>query len=242
MLPSFSRAAPCEAVLFDLDGVVIDTQADVVRFWQTLAAEHGFTITDEQFVQHVFGIPAVGTFARLFPMIAPREYPALLMRIEVYERDLSYVAMPGVLPLLGALSSALVPTALVTSANRAKVGTVYGQLSLAHRFARLVTADDITRGKPAPDAYLAGAQALNVPATRCLVFEDAVSGVRAAVAAGATCIGVNSVPGVAEELARVGAVNVIRDFSGVRVTRTRADVRLVVAPGVEVPLRMPSLD
>ena len=101
-----------------------------------------------------------------------------------------------------------------------KVATVTEQLQLDGLFGTVVTAADITRGKPAPDCYRLGAERLGVEPSRCLVFEDAVPGVQAARAAGMRCVGVQS-PSGAERLRDQGAFTVVADFRGVRVEAGR---------------------
>jgi sugar-phosphatase len=102
---------------------------------------------------------------------------------------------------------------MVTSGDRWKVEVVVNQLGLAPLFAAQVTINDVQRGKPAPDPYLLAAQRLGQAPERCLVFEDAVSGVKAAVAAGATCIGVQASAGLSSALHQAGAYCTIADFT-----------------------------
>jgi HAD superfamily hydrolase (TIGR01509 family) len=221
------------ALLFDMDGVIIDTHASVVSYWNALAARHGFMITEAQYEQQVYGVPAVQTYESLFPMIARADYPALVAEIAEYERQLAYRPIAGALELLRALSAADVATALVTSANMAKVRVVFEQLGLDGLFTTLITADDIARGKPDPACYLAAAARLGVSAAETLVFEDAVSGARAAQRAGAGCVGVHTGRG-AELLAEIGVSPVIPDLSsaglavdGLSLTNRLGDSHLV---------------
>lgn len=180
------------ALLFDLDGVITDTRAAVIAFWQQLAAQGERELTQAQLEWHVYGCPASHTLARLFPHLSPVEYGAVLNRLRAYEDTLTYTALPGALPFLHALRGHAVPTALVTSSEPEKVRRVDAQLGLKGLFDVVITAWDVQRGKPAPDPYLAAAHAVGRDPASCLVFEDAASGVRAAVTAGAQCIGILS--------------------------------------------------
>jgi beta-phosphoglucomutase-like phosphatase (HAD superfamily) len=105
------------------------------------------------------------------------------------------------------------------------------QLGIAGLFAAQVTASDIAEGKPHPECYLLAAHTLDLDPERCLVFEDAVSGVEAAVAAGTVCIGV-AVPGREKALAEAGACHIVPDFSAV----VYQDGVLALGDGTALPL------
>ncbi|MGB8644324.1 MAG: HAD family phosphatase [Anaerolineae bacterium] len=225
------------AILFDMDGVIIDTRAPIMAFWNELAAAHGITLTAQDFERDIHGCLPTRTLDRFFPHLAPAEQAAALEHLDVVERNQSYRAIPGALALLAALKARSIPTALVTSANQSKVGAVSGQLRLDGLFTIYVTSEEITHGKPAPDAYLRAAQRLNKSPLNCVVFEDAVSGVQAATAAGTRCIGVQS-PEFAPALLAAGAAHVIPDFKEVRLKTDCAGafVCLELGSGVESKL------
>jgi HAD superfamily hydrolase (TIGR01509 family) len=233
-----------EAILFDMDGVVIDTHRPVTEFWLTLAAEHQLKLTPADFQQHIYGCPMSHTFDTLFPHFDTRQRQAIYERIQAYEVNLTYTEIPGVRALLQALKRYSIPTALVTSADTWKVEVVMRQLGLAGLFATLVTVADIQRGKPHPDGYLLAAQRLQKPAQRCLVFEDAVSGVTAAVAAGATCIGVQS-PDRATTLLAAGASYTVSDFTAVTLPDSANGhqnfLPLQISPDLNLSLFSPAL-
>ena len=233
-----------EAILFDMDGVVIDTHRPVTEFWLTLAAEHHVELTPADFQQHIYGCPMSHTFDTLFPHFDHRQRQAIYERIQAYEVNLTYTEIPGVTALLQALKRYHIPTALVTSADTWKVEVVMHQLGLAGLFAAQVTVGDIQRGKPHPDGYLLAAQRLQKPPQRCLVFEDAVSGVKAAVAAGAICIGVQS-PDRATALLVAGATYTVPDFTAVnlpdRANGHKNFLPLQISPDLNLPLFSPLL-
>jgi HAD superfamily hydrolase (TIGR01509 family) len=139
-----------------------------------------------------------------------------------YEANLTYTAIEGVLTFLDTLKQNNIPTALVTSGDRWKVKEVTGQLGLTGVFAAAITVNDIRRGKPDPECYLLAAQALQKLPERCLVFEDSISGVKAATAAGTFCIGVQA-PQFAGALYQAGAGYVAPDFNGVRLATGGGD-------------------
>lgn len=200
------------AALFDMDGVVVDTEQSVTAFWQQLAARHGVTLSQDNFARHVYGRPAESTLDALFSQLSDDERQGVHAAMREYESRDTYRALPGVVPFLRRLRHGGIPMALVTSGGPWKVDAVLEQLGLVDLFMGRVTASDITEGKLHPQCYLLGAEILGVPAVECLVFEDAVSGVEAAVAAGATCIGIAARERAAQLIA-AGARYVISDFS-----------------------------
>jgi HAD superfamily hydrolase (TIGR01509 family) len=223
------------AVLFDLDGVVIDTRQSVTDFWQAVAAEQNVTLIADDFDNHVHGVPAVATLRALFPGLPPEQDGAFLDRATRYELGLRYEEVVGVRPLLRSLKAAKVKKALVTSGTSRKVEEVRRQLTLDGLFDVIVTAADIEAGKPDPACYLAAAAKLEVPPVECVVFEDAVSGVRAAVAAGMTCIGVQT-GRLADRLVAEGVRHVIPDFTAARLDLPSGQPELRLAGGFTISL------
>jgi HAD superfamily hydrolase (TIGR01509 family) len=203
------------ALLFDMDGVVINSHADVTNFWLEMAAKYGVHLTDDDFAHHIYGCPMRHTLDVCFPMLdAAQQAAAHAYHID-YEINLTYTPIPGILPLLESLRQRGVPTALVTGGEAHKVQTVLDQLDLHAAFRTTVNAGEIPRGKPHPDGYLLAAERLGIAPGRCLVFEDAVNGVQSALAAGAHCVGVDSW-GNGPALLPLGIYALIPDFSAVR--------------------------
>ena len=202
-----------QAVLFDMDGVLIDTEASVTQFWEALAAQYGVVLTQADFDRHIYGCPCRQTLDALFPNLTASQRQDVLTHEQAYETNMTYTAMRGVIALLRSLREHGIPTALVTSGERWKVDEVMRQLGIGELFATSVTADEIEQGKPHPACYLLAAQRLGVDPARCIVFEDSVSGAQAALAAGACCIGVRPLR-MASALLTLGASHVIADFSG----------------------------
>lgn len=218
------------AILFDMDGVVIDTEAAVTAFWERLAVKHGVTLTAADFDATIYGRPLGQTLDVLFPYLTREERAAVYAEGQHYETHQTYIAMPGVIDLLRALKKNDIPAALVTSGERYKVAEVFRQLEIGDLFSAIVTAEDVPTGKPHPACYLLGAQRIEVPAARCVVFEDSVSGVQAAVGAGAHCVGIRPAR-TASALLAEGVRGVIPNFSAVRV---EADKGLWLADGLRV--------
>ncbi|MEW5956088.1 MAG: HAD family phosphatase [Chloroflexota bacterium] len=203
-----------EAILFDMDGVIIDTHQSVTDFWLKYAALYQVHLSETDWEQRIYGCPPNHTFDLLFPDLNGDQRQAILDDLVEYEAHLTYTALSGVLSFLHALKEKNIPTALVTSGDRRKVKAVTGQLGLAGAFSTTITVEDIRRGKPDPECYLRAAQALQKSPERCLVFEDSISGVKAAAAAGALCIGVQ-LPSKSAHLFQAGARYAVPDFRGV---------------------------
>jgi HAD superfamily hydrolase (TIGR01509 family) len=189
-----------EAVLFDMDGVIIDTHAEVTMFWNRLAERSQITLTESDFVQYIYGRKAAHTLEKLFPSMTAELWQQAMDELAAEEVAQQYVAIPGVIALLRSLKQAGIPAGLVTSAEPPKVKRVLSQLGLEDA------------------CYLLGAQRLGKPPERCIVFEDSLSGAEAAIKAGATCVGINTLP---DGLLKMGAACVIPDFTHVRLDERR---------------------
>jgi sugar-phosphatase len=207
-------------ILFDMDGVLIDSYRSVTDFWLQLAAKHNVTLTAQDFEQKIHGVPLTGTLEDLFPILSTDEYQAIAQQVIAFENGIVYEPVPGVLDLIESLHQYGIPVGLVTSATRDKVDDVLAQFGIAAAFTGIVTADDVRRGKPDPEPYQLGARRIGQAAETCIVFEDSHSGAKAAIAAGAHCIGVGKATRV---LLAVGAAHVVPDFSNVKLNEAAND-------------------
>jgi HAD superfamily hydrolase (TIGR01549 family) len=207
---------PFEAVLVDMDGVLIDTQQSILAFWQRLAAEFHIQITTEDIDEHISGRSAQHTITTLLPQLEEHKRQSIYRALHDYEASLQYQEVDGATYLLKELQHYHIPVALVTGASRWKVKVVVEQLGLDPFFTTLVTGDDVQESKPAPESYLLAAHHLGREPQTCLVFEDAVNGVLAALAAQMVCVGVlTTAP--AYSLKAAGASCTIPDFTAIRV-------------------------
>jgi HAD superfamily hydrolase (TIGR01509 family) len=197
---------PPAAVLFDNDGLTLDTEPAWTRAETELFARHGSTFTMEH-KRDLLGTAPAESAKKLERMLG---LPGEELSEELYELVLVEVAagvgpMPGVPALLGALRGAGVPLGLVSNSRRGFVDRGLGAAGLESAFDVIVTAEDVPRPKPAPDAYLAAAQALGADPADCAVLEDSPTGLAAGRAAGALTIGVPSLPGIVLEADVVAA-------------------------------------
>ena len=170
------------ALLFDLDGVLIDSTPAVTRVWAQWAVEHGFE--PEKTVRDAHGRPSIETIRELLPDADHEALNAILERREIEDLD-GVVPLPGAVKLLTSLPADR--WAIVTSCTRdlARVRIQAAGLPVPMT---IITSSDITNGKPHPEPYLKGAQALGFVAADCVAFEDVPAGIRSAKAAGARVI------------------------------------------------------
>jgi sugar-phosphatase len=181
-----------QAVLLDMDGTLVDSDAAVERAWRAWAGEYRVDLGGVPLIAH--GMPAVGNVRRLRPDLSDGEAEAAAQRqLELQYDDVSDVtATPGAGELLGELNRLGLPWAVVTSAD-----PTLAQVRLAVARIRprlLVTAEDVRAGKPDPEGYLQAARRLAADPRRCLVVEDAEAGVAAGQAAGATVAALKGIP------------------------------------------------
>jgi sugar-phosphatase len=172
----------CSALLFDLDGVLIDSTPAVTRVWAQWAIAHGFDPDDVVLKAH--GRPSIATIRDYLPHADHEAENREVERREIADLG-GVVTLPGARELLGALP--LDRWTIVTSCTRplAEVRLATAGLPIP---ARLLTCDDVKNGKPDPEPYLKGASLLGVSARECVVVEDVPAGIRAGKAAGARVI------------------------------------------------------
>ncbi len=181
-----------QAVIWDLDGVIIDSADEHRLAWQRLAREEGIVMTDADFWA-TFGKRNDDIFASLWDNLSPEQVKALSDRKEMYFRELireSASPLPGAIELMRGLHDAGFAQALASSTPVENIQLISDVLGLNRYLSVLVSGETVARGKPAPDIFLKAAAELHMHPTVCLVIEDAVAGVEAAHAAGMRCIAV----------------------------------------------------
>lgn len=176
-----------EAVLFDMDGLMLDTERISMRAWQAGCADCGFTLTDAQFLE-IIGHRESDCLRLIRGMHGDRFSDAALAAStrEHYARMLEsgVPVMRGLVESLELLVDAGVPMAVATSTHHAVAVAKLRRAGVAHFFRAVVGGDQAARGKPAPDLYLAAALSVRCVPARCLALEDSGPGLRAASAAG----------------------------------------------------------
>ncbi|MFT0846847.1 HAD-IA family hydrolase [Actinomycetaceae bacterium L2_0104] len=181
--PPTNNAIEVDAVLFDMDGTLIDSTPVVERLWTEFAIEYG--IEPAVLLSYSHGRQTHATVSRFLPEgFDPAEVTAAFERSELRETD-GIVEIPGAHQLLQALAGARV--GVVTSAKRPLALLRFAAAGLAIPKV-FVTADLVTRGKPDPEGYVQAAQLLGTEPARCLVVEDAEAGIRSGLAAGSSVL------------------------------------------------------
>lgn len=205
------------AVIFDMDGVLIDSGAHHRAAWRDVLDELGVTPARPDYWRLTIGRPG----HEAVPLLLGREVDWWEARHLAGRKQAYYIrrARAGLPAILGApafvetLLAHGVPLAVATSAARRDAERLLANLDLLRHFPVMVTADEVRLGKPNPEVYLRAADGIGVLPTECLVFEDSVVGVHAAREAGMTVIGVATAH-TAEELVAAGATRAIADFEG----------------------------
>lgn len=180
--------------LFDWDGVVIDSSAQHLKSWELLAGEAGKPLPKDHFIRG-FGMKNQVIIPRILEWTDdPEEIERYSLRKEALYREIiareGISALPGVKSLLEMLDAQGVPCAVGSSTHRENIEAVLDILGVRARFKALVTAEDVTHGKPDPEVFVKSANAIGIRPEKCVVFEDAPVGVEAGLKAGARVIAV----------------------------------------------------
>lgn len=182
-----------QAVVFDLDGLMFNTEELYFEVGTELLRRRDKPLTRE-LLNQMMGRPS-----RIALQIMI-EFHTLDATVEILQRETEEIfsvllatrlaLMPGLADLLDALEAANIPKAIATSSSRRFVHRVLTPFQFEPRFQFILTADDVTHGKPDPEIYLKAAERFGLPPTRCMVLEDSENGCRAAIAAGAFAVAV----------------------------------------------------
>jgi len=210
-----------QAVIWDLDGVIIDSADEHRQAWQRLAREEGITFTDADFWA-TFGKRNDDIIATIWGPLPPERVQELANRKETYFRELirkTAAPLPGAMELMRGLHEAGFAQALASSTPIENIKLISDVLGLEKYLSVLVSGETVARGKPAPDIFLKAAEELGIEPIHCVVIEDAVAGVQAAHAAGMRCIAVagnRDLPGLRE------AELMVKSLTEVDVERVRS--------------------
>lgn len=212
-------------VIFDLDGVIVDTGPFHKQSWYDLAEKEGFVMSDELFYS-TFGMQNYQIIPKLAGKKMSRdEIDRMSDWKEQRYRELiagKLLLLDGVKSLLEDLKQNSFALAIGTSAPRANLNFMLEHIPLGDCFDVYVTGEEVTSGKPAPDTFLKAAEKLSIPAGKCIVVEDAVAGVHAGKAAGMAVVAVTNTT----ERARLAQADLVVDslteLSAKDFTRLRA--------------------
>lgn len=201
------RTAPVMGVLFDMDGVVLDTEKLYARFWAEAARALGYPMTYEQ----ALGMRSLNSQAgqaKLESYFGPgvsrsamRDKRVELMDAFVAENGID--PKPGIHELLDALKERGIKTAIATSSPMPRATAYLSRLGLLEKFDCICSGHDVKQGKPAPDIYLHAAASVGIPPENCLAIEDSPAGLESAFRAGCMPVLVPDLDGSDEELRKI---------------------------------------
>jgi mannitol-1-/sugar-/sorbitol-6-phosphatase len=202
----------CKAILFDMDGVLVDSTPAVTRVWRKWSLAHD--LDPAHVIEMAHGRRSVETIRAVAPQLVAEKENLLVEQMEIDDKE-GVRVIPGACELLRSLprDRFTIVTSATTPLARARLE--YAGLPVPER---MVTADDVVNGKPDPEPYLKGAELLGFPPADCLVFEDTPAGVEAAKAAGMKAVALTTTY-PSQEFSRADAVlascmDVSASFSG----------------------------
>lgn len=182
-----------QALLWDLDGVILDSAEEHRLAWHEMARQANLPFTDEDFA-HTFGKRNDEIFHQLWPRVSAEEIKRLSHEKEIayrHEIELKATYLPGAEALLKAAHEQGYKQVIASSAPRENIELIIRVLHLDRYIDGAVSGESVRHGKPAPDIFLSAAETVAIPPEQCVVLEDAVAGVEAALAAGMRCIAVS---------------------------------------------------
>lgn len=188
MLTLYKEKSPVRGVLFDVDGVILDTECLYSRFWMEACHFYGFPMTKAQSLQ-MRSLNKTAGQEKLRALFGPAaDYTTIRQkRIELMDAFVEkegVAAKPGIYTLLDALDERGIPCAITSSSPQQRLESYLTPLNLYHRFKKVISGYDVPRGKPEPDIYLRGAAELGLPPETCLALEDSPAGILSAYRAG----------------------------------------------------------
>lgn len=199
-------------VLFDFDGVLVNTEPIYDIFWNEDGLRYGL---GDNFAAKIKGTTMPYVMETYFSDATEETKENVLRESNEFEKQMNFPTIDGALDFLYKIKEDGIKVGLVTSSQDFKMERAFQILSLHNVFDTIVTADRITRGKPDPMCYLLAANDWNAKPENCIVFEDSFAGIKAATAAGMKVIGVSST--IPAEQLEDKVYKVIPDFSEISV-------------------------
>ncbi|HPH46576.1 MAG TPA: HAD family phosphatase [Chryseolinea sp.] len=183
------------AFIFDMDGVLIDSNPFHKIALQQFCKQHGHDLNDEQLREKIYGRTNKDWLRNLFGdidknlLLQYADEKEALFR-ELYKKDVC--ALEGLIPFLAQLKAQEIPRAIATSAPRSNVDFTFEYTEIGQFFTTVLDESFVTKGKPDPEIYLKSAHALGFDPAQCIVFEDSLSGIEAGKAAGCKVVGITT--------------------------------------------------
>ena len=185
-----------KACLFDLDGVVFDTEPIYTKFWHNVGVKYCPTIPN--FAHDIKGQTLVKIYHKYFTGEKDKQED-ITKDLNDFERNMPFVYIAGFEDFVEGLRCKGIKTAVVTSSNLEKMQNVYNKHpKFKGYFDEILTSEDFVESKPSPDCYFKAAARLDVPLEECIVFEDSFNGLQSGIASGARVIGLATTNSIAE--------------------------------------------
>ena len=173
-----------KGVLFDLDGVLLDSEGTYYEFWDSIAREYKVGVPN-------FAYAIKGTnMTSILSHFTKEEQAEIIQKHTDFQNKMKFSFFPGAIDFVKRLAEKGIPRCVVTSSEEAKMSQLYGQHPyFPALFDAIITGDMVEHGKPNPECFLKGAAAIHCDIKDCYVFEDSIQGSQAGLAAGATVVG-----------------------------------------------------
>lgn len=203
------------AIIFDLDGVIIDSNPAIIEFWSEWATKEGFELNDSMIREWVFGRRVTATIEGLFSQVSTDRKKEIENSGYLFDQAMRPSGILGIRDFIQGLTQMNCTIGVATSSHYERMLQMLERVGVANYFNQFITAHDVSKGKPDPEPYLKMAEKLQLPVSECLVFEDANSGVQSAKAAGMEVIGIGN-DLTKDELLQFGALEVIADYTEIK--------------------------
>lgn len=178
-----------KGVLFDLDGVLVDTESQYSIFWGKMGIEYNTGIPD--FADRIKGSNLAAILNTYFPDKSVQD--EIVAKLNTFQAAMTYEICPGVKVFISQLKQHNIPTCIVTSSDDKKMEQLFAhQPYFRENFSNIITGDQVTNSKPHPECFLKGAQKIGVDIKDCLIFEDSMQGITAGLASGAKVIALST--------------------------------------------------
>jgi len=207
-----------KAVIFDMNGVIVNDERIHQESWRQLCNKYGLHLTEDEFKNQIFGRTEKDTLKYIFDReltekeLADYSDERVKIAISIFQPQMALA--DGLLALLYELDNSQLPTAIATSSRQQYTDFILDNLKIRHFFQEIVTAEDITHGKPSPEIYFLAAKRLDIDPKFCVVFEDTLSGIKSVQSAGMKVVAITTTHTKSE---LISADNVVNSFTEVSV-------------------------
>ena len=215
-----------EAVLFDMDGTLVDSKAVIEQAWCSVALQNGIKVDHNTIEKHIHGRSGQYTLDYLFHMFNDEEKAQIKHQVDSFEETAKSDLIVGAENFLIHLKQRGIKIALVTASWSERIEFLFSLHQLHRYFDTIVARHQVQQGKPHPEAFLIAAKKLGVDIERCLVFEDSVSGIEAGVRSGAKCIAIG---GIDTQDSKHQPSDIYQDFNAVLSSVSVAPEKVVTA-------------